>query len=191
MGTAILVLAAGKSNRMGSPKQLLKFGETTMLGTVVNNSLTSKANAVIVVIGAYAEEIKIGLPKTIQVVVNDEFETGLSSSIKKGVRRLLDFDSILIALGDQPFVSSSYFNEMMELGAKNPNKIIASEYIKHNGVPALFPKKFFKDLLRVSGDKGAKMLLNSDEYPVLILKSTVNLFDVDTPEDYNILDKNK
>ena len=190
MRTSILILAAGNSKRMGAPKQLLKFGETTILGTVINNCLKSKAHSVYVVLGANAKMIRSQLPKSINIIVNNAFENGLSSSIEKGVKELLDFDSILITLADQPLVSTTYFNEMMTQNTENPNKIIASNYHEYNGVPAIFPKKFYSKLLGLSGDQGAKKLLNSKKEPVLVLKNSVNLFDVDTPRDYKCIINN-
>ena len=175
---------------MGTPKQLLKHGDTTMLGQVIDNSLKSRASGVHVVIGAHANLIRPNLPKNIGVIINKEFEKGLSSSINKGVTELLHYDSVIIALGDQPLVTSNYFNELIELFIKNPSKIIASKYEKHNGVPAIFPKQFYSELLNLKGDTGAKSLLNSNKQIVQVIKTSVNLFDVDTPHDYELLNKN-
>ncbi|WP_411895524.1 nucleotidyltransferase family protein [Winogradskyella sp. A2] len=191
MQTAILILAAGNSKRMGTPKQLLKIGQTTMLGKVINNSLESRANSINVVLGANAKMIIPKLPESVNTMMNEKFENGLSSSINIGVKNLLDFDSILIALGDQPFVNANYFNEMIKVSAKNPDKIVASNYIKYNGVPAIFPKKYYSKLLELSGDQGAKKILNSNFNPVIVLKTPVNLVDVDTPHDYENINKNK
>ncbi|MCA0154241.1 nucleotidyltransferase family protein [Winogradskyella vincentii] len=190
MKTAILILAAGNSRRMGTPKQLLKHGDTTMLGQVINNSLKSRASSVHVVLGAHANLIRPNLPKNISVIINKEFEKGLSSSIIKGVTELQHYDSVIIALGDQPLVTSNYFNELIELCIKKPNKIIASKYEKHNGVPAIFPSQFYSELLNLKGDTGAKSLLNSNYQLVQVIETPVNLFDVDTPHDYELLNKN-
>ena len=190
MAIAILLLAAGDSKRMGEPKQLLKIGQTTMLGKVISNSLKTKADSINVVLGANSKMIIPELPKNINIIINEKFGNGLSSSIQKGVENLTEFDSILVALGDQPFVHSNYFDEMINISVQNPENIIASDYGKYKGVPALFPKRFYSKLLKLSGDKGAKKLLNSSDEPILVLKMPVNLFDVDTPLDYKELNKN-
>lgn len=185
MNVAILVLAAGSSQRMGRPKQILQFKDTTLIGKIIDNCLECNLNSINIVLGAHADLILPTLPKTVRIIRNEKFENGLSSSIIKGVNELLDYDSILMVLGDQPFVKPDYLNDLLALSKNNPKKVIATNYGTHNGVPAIFPKKYYSKLMQLKGDKGAKDLLNADQTDIIILNTPVNLFDVDTPDDYN------
>ncbi len=188
MSVAIVILAAGASTRMGQPKQLLKIGNDTMLERVAKTALNSDADEVYIVLGANASSIEkelADLPLTI--VLNPNYQTGLSSSIVKGVQLLKEFDNILIVLADQPNVSIKYLNGLIKEAHKNPEYIIASDYNGRNGVPAIFPKRYYSSLLALTGDKGAQLLLNSKEVSIKTLKTSVNLLDIDTPEDYNNL----
>ena len=107
---AILVLAAGASKRLGQPKQLLTYKDTTLLGFTVQKCLESKIGKVYVVLGAHANKVKsctVGLECS--VVVNKEWENGISSSISCGIKSILEKESklsgVIIVLGDQPFLS--------------------------------------------------------------------------------------
>tara|TARA_R100001369_G_scaffold24665_2_gene45193 strand:+ start:45414 stop:45992 length:579 start_codon:yes stop_codon:yes gene_type:complete len=187
---AILILAAGSSSRMGTPKQLLPYKESTILGTVVENALGSNTNDVFVLLGSNADTIQKNINKSVEIIINNTFEKGLSSSIVKGIISLLDYDAVLIALGDQPHISFDYYNQMISELKKHPNHSITSQYKNHKGVPALFPKQYFLDLLKLNGDYGAKALLNSDTILTKTIDYSVNLFDIDTPEDYEKLINN-
>ena len=104
MNIAIVILSAGSSTRMGTAKQLLQVGNTTLLGLSIEHALKSNASKVICVIGAHAEIIKNSISKyDIDVITNHNFEEGLSSSIVKGVHHIENnsFDAILIMLSDQ------------------------------------------------------------------------------------------
>lgn len=184
MKTAILLLAAGSSSRMGKPKQLLPFKNTTLLGNAIEQAKKSKTNAVYCVLGANTKIIQESISnyKT-QTIFNPNFKDGLSTSIVLGVNHLKDkYDAILIMLADQPEVSSNYLNEFINLSNKNPSKIIASNYQNKIGVPAIFPKMYFHQLLKLEGDKGAKEILNNE---INIIKmAPINLTDIDTEEDY-------
>ncbi|MFY7670018.1 nucleotidyltransferase family protein [Tenacibaculum sp. MEBiC06402] len=194
MRIATLILAAGSSTRMGKTKQILSFGNTTLLGKVIEATTEVSNNDIFCVLGANSEEISLSIQQyDINIILNKEFETGLSSSIYAGIAVIskLNFDAVIIVLGDQPNVSSNYLQHMMKISEENKSKIIASNYNGRNGVPALFPKKYFKDLLLLKGDKGASKLLNSDDFPIFTMKGDVDLFDVDTESDYNHLIRKK
>lgn len=188
MNIALLILAAGSSSRMHQPKQVLPVGDTTLLSLVIQNALKTIVSKVFVVLGAELKVIKNSIQDfPIQIIYNSNYKKGLSSSIVKGIKELLDYDAVLILLGDQPKIDSIYLNEMVLAFKKQPRFIIASEYDGINGVPAIFPKKFYSELLKLEGDKGAKTLLNSDKLQVVKSKNPVNLLDIDTPQDYQKL----
>ena len=141
------------------------------------------------VLGANEEIIKKSIEKhQIKAIFNPNFKDGLSSSIIAGVHPLSTkkFDSVLIMLADQPNVNSAYLNELIKTSEENPSKIIASNYGEKIGVPVIFPQHYFKELLKLKGDKGAKNLLEKLDSEIISIKS-FNLIDIDTREDYNKL----
>ncbi len=186
-----LILAAGSSSRMGSPKQLMLLNETTILEHVVKNLEGSSIDRIFCVIGESAPLIRPYLERyQIDIIFNPDYKDGLSSSINCGINHIVKngFDTVLIALGDQPLIKSAYFNNLITTFNKNEEKIIATDYSGKFGVPIVVPKTYFYDLLLLKGEKGAKEFLNSRLPDVISLK-TDTLFDVDTKEDYDALIK--
>ncbi len=189
MSIAVLVLAAGSASRMGVAKQLLPFGDETLLETVLNNALTSKTQKVYCVLGAYAEKIADSIEAmNVETIINEDWKDGLGSSIARGVSHIVETtnttEGILILLADQPFVDTGYINNMIETFKSDPSQIIASRYKKGNGVPALFPATLFSKLKALKGERGAKSLLNDTSQNIISLEPTISLEDIDTPEAY-------
>lgn len=186
MNIAILILAAGSSSRMKTTKQLLPIGKTTLLGATIEYALQSNTKRIYCVLGANAETIKTSISKyNIETISNPNYKSGLSSSIATGIQHISNqnFDAVLLVLGDQPLITSSYFNEMINTFKKHSKKIIASGYNTNLGVPAIIPKIYFNDLLSLEGDKGAKTFLNSKKDKIIKLDSA-NVMDIDTPKEY-------
>ncbi len=190
MKIATLILAAGSSSRMGSPKQLLSVGNTTLLGTVIEKILLLNNNSIYCILGANADTIQKSIAKyNLTILTNSNYKNGLSSSIVSGIQHIknLDYDAVLIVLGDQPNIQIDYFQKIIETWKSSQDFIIASNYSSRKGVPAIFPKKYFTHLESLEGDKGASKLLNSDEFPIFTMNSNIDLFDVDTQKDYQTL----
>lgn len=187
--TAIIILAAGSSSRMETPKQLLPYKNTTLLGWVIENAQKSIVNDVFCVLGSNVETIKKSIEKyNIETIYNPDFKDGLSSSIVSGIHHIIpeNFDSVLIILADQPKITFTSLNELLKTSEENSIKIVASNYGNNVGVPAVFPKHFFKELLDLKGDKGAKKLLRELQSEIISINS-FNLVDIDTKEDYDKL----
>ncbi|UNY98731.1 nucleotidyltransferase family protein [Zhouia spongiae] len=188
---AILILAAGSSSRMGAPKQLLAVGNQKMISVIVGNAAKSKAGKIYCVLGAKAEEIQKDIKRSgAEVIYNADWEKGLGSSIAAGVKHMCStkeqLDGILIMLSDQPKVDEVYLNNMIRLFKQKPDKIIASKYQYRYGVPALFPSAYFKLLMQLEGDKGARSILNkTHKMNVETPGDSECLDDIDTPEDYH------
>ncbi|MGB1284339.1 MAG: nucleotidyltransferase family protein [Polaribacter sp.] len=189
MKIAILILAAGNSSRMGSPKQLLKINGKTFIEIAIENAIETNVKAVFCVLGANAEKITSKIShQNVEFIFNKKYQKGLSSSIVSGVEYIekqpLNFDAILIVLVDQPEVNSQYLTEIITTYQKNNTKIVASSYSKKSGVPAIFPKKYFKSLQLLKGDKGAKDFLQKHESEIIQLKREQSFLDIDLPEEY-------
>lgn len=196
MDISVVILAAGQSSRMGRVKQLLPFNNSTLLQTAIQHALKSKAKKVYVVLGSNSEIIKDKISEDdVSIIQNLNWKEGLSSSIVSAINHIEDSkikpDALIVMLADQPNVDSNYINNLISKHQNNQQKIIASSYGNMNGVPAIFPQKYFKKLLSLKGDKGAKILLNTNEVDVVSYTptSTKTLNDIDSPEDYQSLIK--
>ncbi len=180
----VLILAAGSSSRMGKIKQLLPYKHTTLLGWTIEQAQASVADEVLCVLGANATEIRVSIKNyKVKTSFNPNYKDGLSSSIVSGIKALENLDAVLILLADQPFVTSAYLNRLLSEYQADEQRIIASNYERSLGVPAVFPKKYFDELKKLSGDKGAKGLL--EKYRSELVKvDSENLIDIDTLDDY-------
>lgn len=191
---AILILAAGASSRMGLPKQLLPWEDTTLLGSAIRKAKASDASTVVVVLGANAASIKNGITeKNVEIVENPHWSSGLGSSIARGTDFLIQSknktNGILILLADQPLIDTAYLNEMMAAFASDQRQIVATAYGNRAGVPALFSEDYFKELTKLDDDFGAKKILDSHKKDALILNLGQKTVDIDTKSDYENLTK--
>tara|TARA_B110000046_G_scaffold186036_1_gene231678 strand:+ start:8795 stop:9397 length:603 start_codon:yes stop_codon:yes gene_type:complete len=191
---AVLILAAGKSSRMNSIKQLEKINNKTLLDITVEKVSNLFSENIFCVLGANYDDITQEITsKNIEFINNKNFENGLSSSIVSGInyfnKNKLNFEGIFILLADQPAIEVTYLKAMLALFKKNNNTIIASNYGNKLGVPAIFPEKYFTDLLLIKGDKGAKEFINKRKSEVLCSKPTTNFFDIDTKRDLELFKK--
>lgn len=178
---AVLILAAGSSSRLGQAKQLVSYKDKTLLEHACETALNISSN-VFVVLGASKNEclVKINDLK-VNTIINNEYKTGLSSSIRIGIEKLFVYDEVLIMLCDQPFIPKKHFQKLVRKSLNN-SKIICSLYNTKLSVPAIFPKKHFNLLLSLSGDKGAKKIIENNEYISIELED-IHSFDIDTNED--------
>lgn len=188
--TGIILLAAGSSTRMGSPKQLLLYQGKTLLERIVDTSLqVFDNNKIILVLGANHSEIAFQIKDKITLIsVNEEWKSGMASSIKAGLQTLLnhfpEMERCFISVCDQPYLSSEVFIEMLKLADYSSKEIIAAEYAGTIGVPVLFSKKYFKKLQHLSGEQGAKKIIQQNMDDVNIFTFDEGAIDIDTPSDY-------
>lgn len=186
---AILVLAAGASSRMQTPKQLLKIGNQTLLELVLEKAKALASLPVYCVLGANATLIQKQIStENVVFITNENHSKGLSTSIVAGINYLTKnapfVDCLLILLADQPDIDLQYLENLVQLSAENPTQIIASKYPKNMGVPAVFPKSFFSELQVLEGDFGAKEFLQQHKDQLICSNLTPSLVDLDTREDY-------
>lgn len=184
----IIILAAGASSRMQQPKQLLPFGNEFLLTHTIKEAQKSTL-PVIVVLGANANEIEQEIKNLeVEIVTNNNWEKGLSSSIKAGLKKAIanfkEIKNCILAVCDQPFISSLLFLELLDEKDRSGKNIVASAYADTLGTPSLFDKKYFPELLQMEGDHGAKTLLKKYASDVASVKFEKGRFDVDTKKDY-------
>ena len=183
---AAIVLAAGASRRLGQPKQLLMLDGETLLARSVRLAREAGAAPVLVVVGAQAALIGAGTPvDRATVVLNDEWEQGIASSIHAGVKGLdASARGVLILACDQPRLSAVHVRGLIEtFAAQSQATIVASAYAGVRGIPAVFPREAFPDLLALRGDKGARSLLMRPPCPLITLPFEGGEVDIDLPGD--------
>ena len=188
--TALIILAAGESSRLGQPKQNLLFNGETLLQRAVEAGQRSKADKIIVVLGAHAETIK-PIPDTF-TVFNKEWQEGMASSIRCGIAEIIQdaaVDKVIIMLCDQPFVSAALLNALIDKQAKKGKSIIACIYKETIGAPALFNRSIFPELMELTGQDGAKKILNNHANDLATILFEKGSIDIDTPQDYGNLQK--
>ncbi|MEM4251355.1 MAG: nucleotidyltransferase family protein, partial [Candidatus Bathyarchaeia archaeon] len=179
-----------ESSRMGRTKQDLKFGESTILQETVRNLLGSKIDELIVVLGHDADRLcrllRVEESRT-RLVLNQDYREGMSSSIRCGVQSAdPDTDAFLIALGDQPLIKAEIVNLLIERYTATHAGIVAPVYGSVRGHPVIISRKYKDELLTLSGDKGARDLLerHREDTENIQVDSPEILQDVDREEDY-------
>jgi molybdenum cofactor cytidylyltransferase len=194
-GVGLIILAAGASTRMGTPKQLLRYDQQSLIRHVVEVARASVCDPVIVVIGAYAELIKQEIdPIQVHIVENPLWGEGMSSSIRVGMEALNkinpEAEAVVLMLCDQPFVFTQLINHMVEIHQITLKLIVASEYTNILGVPALFKRVLFAKLIALSGITGARQVIKKYAQEAIGILFPEGLIDLDTPKDYEQFVKN-
>ncbi len=186
--TGLIILAAGESKRLGQPKQNLVFNGHTLLQHAVQSGQASECDPIIVVLGANTEDIKpIAGTKTLY---NQNWKEGMASSIKTGIHEInkdLLIDKVIIMRCDQPFVSAELLNSMIAKQIETEKPIIACTYNGTTGVPVLFDRTLFAELLLLQGQEGAKKILITHTDEVATIPFDEGSIDIDTPDDYKRL----
>ena len=195
--TGIIILAAGSSSRFGNTKQLLHFNNKTLIQHVINEAIAANAEPVIVVTGANADEISKEIKdEKATIVFNEDWEKGMASGIVAGLKTAItlnnDIEKIIIAVCDQPFVSSALFQQLYQTQEENVQHIVACSYADTIGTPALFTQKYFDNLLSLQGEEGAKKILKIHKDDVATIDFPQGAIDIDTEKDYHdLLDRQK
>lgn len=185
MNLHAVILAAGDSRRYGTPKQLVPWNGGTLLQHAVAQATAVCNNTVTVVLGAQAETIHASLPNpSIEVIRNPDWREGVASSIRAGIAALPGrADAALIMLCDQPMITEAILFTLVQRWRQNPQSIVAGSYNNTHGVPAVFPRTFFPELLALQGDRGAKQVMNAHPQYLETLPLPEAGADIDTPAD--------
>ncbi len=204
-----LVLAAGASRRLGAPKQRIRYRGETLLGRSVRVAGMVAEGGVCVVVGYRAPFMRrvlrkggrpprqvrtvwnlqrvrlpdIRVPRRVRTVWNPRWREGMGRSLAAGIRAVgADARAVLVCLGDQPGVEAEDLRALARVWRARPRCVVAARYGGAPGVPAIFPRSWFRRLGRLSGDRGARAMLASAS-EVASVPMPRAAFDLDSPED--------
>ncbi|MHC4558950.1 MAG: nucleotidyltransferase family protein [Planctomycetota bacterium] len=183
-----IVLAAGRSRRMGVQKLLLPFGGKTVIAHIVDQLLASTIGKVHVVVGHQGTRISRELSgRPVSIVNNPNYKSGMLSSVRCGLRELpRECKAVLVALGDQPSITSKLIDQMLKSFADTEKRILVPLYDGKRGHPILFSEFYRTEILTHYDNLGLRGLLHahSDDVFELTVSTSAVLSDMDCPEDY-------
>ena len=188
--TALVLLAAGASTRMGRPKQLLPYHGRTLLRHAAETAVASGCAPLVLVTGALHDELAAEVADLpIQAVRNARWESGMASSIQTGLAAVAPAQprAVLIMLADQPLVTPELLRELVARQQQTQAPIVATTYGDALGVPAVFDRAVLPALRQLRGTQGAARLIASLGPAVGQINFPAGLLDVDTPEQYAAL----
>ncbi|MFZ1681794.1 MAG: nucleotidyltransferase family protein, partial [Rhizobiaceae bacterium] len=180
-----VVLAAGRSSRMGGPNKLLsRFDGVTLVRRSVERATASSADAVVVVTGHQHDEIGRALAGTsARIVHNERFGEGLSSSLKAGVKAAGEAAGILVMLADMPGITTGDLDRIIQAARDNPGAVIRATHGGRRGNPVVLPEPLLDAVNGLAGDAGARALVESAGDDAIDVEIGAGaLLDVDTPE---------
>lgn len=187
-----LLLAAGSSSRLGQPKQQVRIGNETLLYRAALHLRKSNVHVLMTVLGCQADQflpLIEGLSD--KYVINRDWQLGMGNSLKVGLDAIIamhqDLDGVLIAVCDQPYMSATHLNELLRAFRHNPCKIVASQYQNLQGVPAIFPERYFNELMVINDQKGAKLVIQEHADDIVEIPMPGGELDIDTPEDLKLM----
>jgi molybdenum cofactor cytidylyltransferase len=195
---AALVLAAGRSSRMGAHKLVLPLGERPVLAHAVAAVEGTRATPFGLVLGHEATRLTTALLTTAlpragwQPIYNAAYAEGMASSLRAGIRWLGTLEEeqpvigALIVLGDQPLLTTAHLERLLRAAEREPDYIHAAVYGEQRGTPVYFPRAYFAELLALRGDAGGRSVLrrHAERVRLVVIEPPEVGLDVDTPEDY-------
>jgi len=179
------VLAAGCSSRFGSTKQAAELNGVPLVRRVFAAATDVFGNRVVTVIGHDITSVLMAMKsRSGFVVVNEDYRSGLGSSIATAARVCHgNADALLLLLADQPLVTAQHLRNLVESWSGSENEIVATTYAGTKGAPVLFPRGAFDALRSLTGDQGARVLLNDSRFSLKTVRFEPAAVDIDAPED--------
>jgi len=195
--TAGIILAAGESKRFGEPKQLLRLKDRCLIEWVLDAALDSDLSRIILVLGYAHQKIRLALGKKLQhaklqIEVNPHYQKGQGHSLQIGLSRIENiFPAVMFLLADQPLVDAATINFLLDKFWSANKDICVPTFHGKRGNPSIFSQKFYKHIMEIKGDIGARQIIKSHPERVLGIEIKNPLFfsDVDTPEDFEKINK--
>lgn len=191
---AAVILAAGRSTRMGTHKLLLPLGGRPLVSYAVSAALSSTASPVVVVLGHDAERVRHALPAgDVRIVVNGRYAEGMASSLATGIGAIATSSTpvagAIVLLADQPLVTAEMIDGMIGTVAADPTRIVVTSYGGRRGQPVFFPSALFGELQAIEGDEGGRSVLarHPDLIETVAIEPAEIGLDVDEPSVYERL----
>jgi molybdenum cofactor cytidylyltransferase len=174
---------------MGTSKQLLDINGITMLADAATKALAAGTKYSVVVLGAKETEHREAIKHlSIECIANPFWIRGMGSSLKVGLAYLLKkdatLDAIVVMVCDQPLITSKHIRALVSKYKALQNKVVASRYAGITGVPTLFSKDLFKEILQLPDDQGARQVIKNHVAETTTVDFSDGATDLDTPEDY-------
>ena len=183
-----IILGAGESSRMGKPKLLLPFGDSTMIGTVISNVLASSVEKAVVVLGSnYESHRQVIKDYPVEIVHNKQYQEGMLSSVQCGLKAVSKTsDAVIVLLGDQPMIQAEEMDQLIESYRDSEKEIAIAIHEKKRGHPILFGRKFINEILGFPQDASLRDILQNHPAEILEMKTANDriLRDIDTENDY-------
>ena len=197
MNLGAIILAAGASTRLGSPKQLLLHSGDTLLRHAAQTALAAACRPVVVVLGANAERMRAPLAELdVEIVLNAAWAQGMGTSVRRGMTTLTrlepQLDAVLLLVCDQPLVQPGDLQSLVAAfaSAESADHVMAAaKYAATIGVPAIFGRAHFAALSTLPDAAGAKRVLLEHPGSVMAVEMPAAAVDIDTREQYEQLTK--
>ncbi len=185
---AAVILAAGESARLGTPKQLVVYRGKTLIANAVETALASECDEAIVVVGARADLVRKEIERyPVRIVDNPNWKEGKSSSIRAAVKSVTEHSeipsAILFMTCDQPYLPVDVLNELVERFLAEGGTPVATSYADTVGIPAVIPRRLFGKLMELKDDQGAQAMLQALPGGVLTVACAQGSFDIDYLKD--------
>ncbi len=187
----LVLLAAGNASRMGQPKQLMDFGGVPLVRHAATEALASGCAPVVVVCGAESAAVTAALGGlAVEIAYNDRWAEGMGTSIHCGIRRLESYApappaGLILSLADQPLLDRDAFRRLVEIQHGTGLPIVTSTYDGTVGVPVLFTREMFAELLALPPSQGCKGVIQRNAARAARLECPDALADIDTPGDFD------
>ena len=183
-----VILAAGASERLGRPKQLLRFQGEALIHRAARLAQAAGLAPLHVVVGCRAREVAgaLGdLARAVALVTNPDWSAGMGGSLARGIVSLpCAVGAALVLVTDQPHLSGALLGAVLERYRSGAAPLVACRYASGTlGVPALFARRFFPDLSALSGDRGARALFTRHAAALATVSFPAGDADIDTPAD--------
>lgn len=190
--TGIIILAAGKSSRLGQAKQLVKYQGKNLLQKIIDEVANLINSESVVVLGANHQHVAKHIDfKNSTQVINPEWEGGMTTSMQAGLKFLLNkypnFNQVMLLLCDQPYVDAKLLKNLIEAKASSKKGIVCCGYANTVGVPVIFEQMYFDALLQLKSKEGAKKVILAHQDDIEVIGFPKGAIDIDTPEDLNNL----
>lgn len=182
---AILILAAGSSERLGRPKQLVKWNQSTLLNHTIEQACKSSHTDVYIALGGNQAEIRPSITLAIPIINIPNWRDGMGSSISRSLAYITtkNYEAIILSVCDQPYISCHIFEALIRKFEKENLSIVTSNYKNSSGPPTLFARKHFPALLKLKGDVGAKKVVKNNLSEATKVQFSDGDIDIDTEDD--------